>query len=268
MDDQSKNLILATALSFLVILAWFFFFPPEQAQTPPATQTTQQDGTATAPATAITPIEAGVSGVRKTLVSDTQKTPAFGLSSISPKPRITLPLVEAAVAASFSGAGRASASSPFLHAARIELEARDPDGLFRRYGPRPAEHGLHPFDDLGRVEGFGHVVVRPHPQPDEPVDLVDPGRDHDDRRVARPPHLPQHLEAVDPGQRHVEQDEVGFGLTKQAQGVFAVGGAFGAEAVPAQVGLQHLAQVRFVFGDEDERRRVHAPSVVNKGCNQ
>ncbi|GGL51074.1 membrane protein insertase YidC [Wenxinia marina] len=30
MDDQNKNLILATALSFLVILTWFLLFPPEE----------------------------------------------------------------------------------------------------------------------------------------------------------------------------------------------------------------------------------------------
>ncbi|WP_299192506.1 membrane protein insertase YidC [uncultured Litoreibacter sp.] len=30
MDDQNKNLILATALSFLVIMVWFFIFPPEE----------------------------------------------------------------------------------------------------------------------------------------------------------------------------------------------------------------------------------------------
>ncbi|SLN38072.1 Membrane protein insertase YidC [Pseudoruegeria aquimaris] len=30
MDDQNKNLILATALSFLVILVWFVLFPPEE----------------------------------------------------------------------------------------------------------------------------------------------------------------------------------------------------------------------------------------------
>ena len=30
MDDQNKNLILATALSFIVILTWFYFFPPEE----------------------------------------------------------------------------------------------------------------------------------------------------------------------------------------------------------------------------------------------
>ena len=37
MDDQNKNLILATALSFLVILVWFILFPPPTApveQTP------------------------------------------------------------------------------------------------------------------------------------------------------------------------------------------------------------------------------------------
>ncbi|MGB0905259.1 MAG: membrane protein insertase YidC, partial [Mangrovicoccus sp.] len=43
MDDQNKNLILATALSFLVILAWFWLFPPEeqapQAEAPAAVAT-------------------------------------------------------------------------------------------------------------------------------------------------------------------------------------------------------------------------------------
>ena len=29
MDNQNKNLVLATALSFLVILVWFWLFPPE-----------------------------------------------------------------------------------------------------------------------------------------------------------------------------------------------------------------------------------------------
>ena len=31
MDDQNKNLILATGLSFLVIMVWFFLFPPPEA---------------------------------------------------------------------------------------------------------------------------------------------------------------------------------------------------------------------------------------------
>ncbi|MBW4709870.1 membrane protein insertase YidC [Roseobacter sp. YSTF-M11] len=44
MDDQNKNLILATALSFLVILVWFVLFPPPEPdvalETPPAQQST------------------------------------------------------------------------------------------------------------------------------------------------------------------------------------------------------------------------------------
>ncbi len=61
MDDQNKNLILATALSFLVILVWFVVFPPPEPETlsqapadsltPPATAT---DGVASAPSTAVT----------------------------------------------------------------------------------------------------------------------------------------------------------------------------------------------------------------------
>ncbi len=51
MDDQNKNLILATALSFLVILAWFVFFPPQDT-TPPTGPDTATTGTASAPVAA------------------------------------------------------------------------------------------------------------------------------------------------------------------------------------------------------------------------
>lgn len=56
MDDQNKNLILATALSFAVILVWFLLFPPQdtpQTITPPATATTATP-TATTVATTAT----------------------------------------------------------------------------------------------------------------------------------------------------------------------------------------------------------------------
>ena len=49
MDDQNKNLILATALSFIVILVWFVLFPPEVDPGPQASEETAQvaeDGTA------------------------------------------------------------------------------------------------------------------------------------------------------------------------------------------------------------------------------
>jgi len=59
MDDQNKNLILATALSFLVILVWFAFFPPPEVDPgAQAVEQTQADGTtvpAAAPSAAATP---------------------------------------------------------------------------------------------------------------------------------------------------------------------------------------------------------------------
>ena len=54
MDDQSRNLILATALSFLVILVWFLLFPPPDARAarrrPPPTEATGTAARAGGPA--------------------------------------------------------------------------------------------------------------------------------------------------------------------------------------------------------------------------
>lgn len=50
MDENNRNLILASALSFVVILAWFFFFPPEQqGQVPPTAVTDTTQGVAPTP---------------------------------------------------------------------------------------------------------------------------------------------------------------------------------------------------------------------------
>jgi len=54
MDDQNKNLILATALSFVVILVWFVMFPPPEPEpiapeTAPVSSTVGQDDIASVP---------------------------------------------------------------------------------------------------------------------------------------------------------------------------------------------------------------------------
>ncbi len=64
MDDQNKNLILATVLSFAVIMTWTMLFPPEEVPVDPAAQTTQAAEQGTLPAAdpvttdATTPTEA------------------------------------------------------------------------------------------------------------------------------------------------------------------------------------------------------------------
>ncbi len=42
MDNQNKNLLIATALSFVVILVWFVLFPPPEATVDETAQTTEQ----------------------------------------------------------------------------------------------------------------------------------------------------------------------------------------------------------------------------------
>ncbi|MCA0997830.1 membrane protein insertase YidC [Alloyangia pacifica] len=42
MDNQNKNLLIATALSFIVILVWFLLFPPPEAPVDETAQTTEQ----------------------------------------------------------------------------------------------------------------------------------------------------------------------------------------------------------------------------------
>ena len=54
MDDQNKNLILATALSFVVILVWFLLFPPADV-VPPAPDAIAEQAVATAEQAAAAP---------------------------------------------------------------------------------------------------------------------------------------------------------------------------------------------------------------------
>ena len=71
MDDQNKNLILATALSFIVILVWTIFFAPE----PPVTQPVADNGTGTLTAPSVD----GVASAPPAPGSDgTTATPGLG----------------------------------------------------------------------------------------------------------------------------------------------------------------------------------------------
>ncbi len=68
MDDQNKNLILATVLSFLVILVWFVLFPPEQQVVDP-----NANGTAiqTTPAATLQPNQAPTTPINSAPVAET-----------------------------------------------------------------------------------------------------------------------------------------------------------------------------------------------------
>ncbi len=72
MDDQTKNLILATALSFLVILGWLFFFPPEEL--PPVDQTAQPTASQSNGDVADTPVAEGEVAAAPSIAATPQET--------------------------------------------------------------------------------------------------------------------------------------------------------------------------------------------------
>lgn len=69
MDDQNKNLILATVLSFLVILVWFVLFPPEEPVVDPNAPAQVSATEAVAPPIAAAPTDA--SGTAATPTAET-----------------------------------------------------------------------------------------------------------------------------------------------------------------------------------------------------
>ncbi|RKF12860.1 membrane protein insertase YidC [Roseovarius spongiae] len=93
MDDQNKNLILATALSFLVILIWFVLFPPpEQAPVEPNAPISAQDDQAAADANAPASAPAAADGVV------TEETPApEAKASDAPRIAIDTPSIEGTI---------------------------------------------------------------------------------------------------------------------------------------------------------------------------
>ncbi|WP_306153570.1 membrane protein insertase YidC [Roseovarius sp. MMSF_3281] len=88
MDDQNKNLILATALSFIVILVWFVVFPPPETTDPNAVETASED---TESATAGAPTAESGGNVAS------QSGEVTTLSQDAPRLAIDTPSVEGAI---------------------------------------------------------------------------------------------------------------------------------------------------------------------------
>ncbi|MEO9781133.1 MAG: membrane protein insertase YidC [Sedimentitalea sp.] len=81
MDDQNKNLILATALSFVVILVWFVLFPPPEPEPAPEPDAMTQDIEGEALAAAPTTADVPASPAAQAQVRE---------ESLSESPRITI----------------------------------------------------------------------------------------------------------------------------------------------------------------------------------
>lgn len=83
MDDQNKNLILATVLSFLVILLWYTLFPPPEPQPLPEAPAATQAAGGTASSAATAP---GAAAPAATVTADA----ANAAAALAAAPRITI----------------------------------------------------------------------------------------------------------------------------------------------------------------------------------
>jgi YidC/Oxa1 family membrane protein insertase len=84
MDNQNKNLILATVLSALVLFVWTYFFPAEQVAPPQGTTVSDQAATPTAPN--VTPTESAVAAA----TADAGLTEAATQSELAQAPRVSV----------------------------------------------------------------------------------------------------------------------------------------------------------------------------------
>ncbi len=80
---------------------------------------------------------------------------------------------------------------------------------------RPPQDRLHPADELSGRERLGHVVVGAELQAEDAVDLVAPGRQHDDRHVGLLTDVAREVETALARQHHVEHEQVGVDLLEE-----------------------------------------------------
>ncbi len=79
MDDQNRNLILASVLSFLVIVAWFFFFPPPEPVQTSAVEAT--DASRNQQTSALPGVEKSTSSATGQTVSTAEDAPRISIET-------------------------------------------------------------------------------------------------------------------------------------------------------------------------------------------
>ena len=132
--------------------------------------------------------------------------------------------------------------------------------LFRLRGRLGAAQELFDADgELARGDRLRQIIVRADLQPDDAVDVLAAGAQHNDRHVAFPPQRAADLVAVHAGQHHVQHDGVRGHLPLQAQRALPVISREHADALRLQIAPQALVDDAVVVADQNRVSRHGAP---------
>jgi hypothetical protein len=135
-----------------------------------------------------------------------------------------------------------------------------------RVGPPAAgaaEHSLDARHQLLQAERLDQVVVTPGREaPHLVLGGVAGGEEHDGRAPALLAPAAAHLEAVEVGQHHVEDDKVWLDRTDRLEGLPPRLDGVHVEPRVAQGRLEHRAQVQLVVDQEQAFTR-HCPTLTS-----
>ena len=151
-------------------------------------------------------------------------------------------------------------SSPRESVLRSEVERERPErGLAVRRGRARCEplrlapqHRVDAGDELTWIEGLGQVIVGAHLEPDDAIDVLAFGREHDDRHgLAGSTQAAADRKAILAGQHEVEHDQVrGIALQLLVE-VSRVGERRDLESLFRQIAREKIAQPHVVVDDKD-----------------
>ena len=141
-------------------------------------------------------------------------------------------------------------------AGRVQSQAANLHRLIIRRRLSAPQNGINPGHQLPGREGLGHVVIRPHIEPPNPIRLLAPGRQHDNRQI---PGCPIPLQAAGKinaalaGQHPVQHHEIRQAKAQRGTGV--LGRLRMPNPMPGSLQSQrhHLADGRFIFYQQNAR---------------
>ena len=130
---------------------------------------------------------------------------------------------------------------------------------------RPPQQRTHTASELVDRERLRDVVVRAELEPDDLVELVVAGSQHDDRDGAARPQALADLEPVEVREHDVEHDEVWILLAEPVERLFAVPRRHDPESIAFERVREELLNGVLVVDEQDGRWLGHVAGLPGDG---